>query len=194
MPCQGLPGGAHAAQAPLHLPVGAAAAARVSHESGCFILLTKTDHRPFQATMKTAARQKRRRASVSICKQNKTRYDERAEEAALGQGPRREYSSMVGECMPWDGAASLHPTAARGMLGCLTSLRFGASPAQPQHRGFSLRPRTNKTPLSSGMSHSYKDTGVSVLAFYAELKPGCHTGPWAWIKQQNPSEHKLISN
>lgn len=39
--------------------------------------------------MKTAARQKRRRASVSICKQNKTRYDERAEGAALGRGGSR---------------------------------------------------------------------------------------------------------
>lgn len=80
-----------AAPCPLRDPAppggaAAAAAARVSHESGCFILLTKTDHRPFQATMKTAARQKRRRASVTICKQNKTRYDERAEGAALCWG------------------------------------------------------------------------------------------------------------
>lgn len=65
------------------------AAPRVSHESVCFTLLTETDHRPFQATMKTAARKKRRRDSVSICKQNKTRCDERAEGqlSARGGGP-----------------------------------------------------------------------------------------------------------
>lgn len=80
-------------------PVGCGCA-RVSHESGRFILLTKTDHRPFQATMKTAARQKRRRASVSICKQNKTRYDERAEGAALGRGPCTGRSSPRAR-VPW---------------------------------------------------------------------------------------------
>lgn len=46
--------------------------------------------------MKTAARKKRRRASVSICKQNKTRYDERAEGAALGLGTGGLQPTLLG--------------------------------------------------------------------------------------------------
>lgn len=118
---------------------GGCGCARVSHESGCFILLTKTDHRPFQATMKTAARQKRRRASVSICKQNKTRDDERAEGAALGRGALLRTLLTVGICAMGKAATPtrdpgpcVSPQPQRGsrarmlgtfrawMLGCLT--------------------------------------------------------------------------
>lgn len=186
------------------------AAARVSHESGCFILLTKTDHRPFQATMKTAARQKRRRASVSICKQNKTRYDERAEGAALGRGSLQATlldgghsrgtramgkAARTQGCQGWSqvpaSQCSQREASRDARLPNVVPAfqdRPCTAPAQGEVCNTSPRPRTTETLSRCGTRHGAEAASTSGPASCTEPNPGCHICRRARIKKQNLSE------
>lgn len=143
------------------------AAPRVSHESVCFTLLTETDHRPFQATMKTAARKKRRRDSVSICKQNKTRCDERAEGQLSARGGAWFVHSTTGTapCVPLE------------LSGCSTA---PLGPSQNFREGENEPKRCPKA--GPGQWQGAHTNGMGMPT----------AGPCgrAGIKKQNPSERR----